>query len=317
MRQAFFGSCLLMLLAHDVVAVEVDPAIPKYQPAEGLSGNLNSIGSNTLNNVMTFWAEKFQELYPMVNVQIEVNGGSNAPVALAFSTAQLGPMTREFNANEVAAFEKRWGYPPTRIIVAVDTLAIFVHPDNPVKSLTMAQVDSIFSSTHKRRGGVIATWGDLGLTEDWAVKPILCYGRNSASGMFGFFKEQALLKGDFQAAVQELPGSSGVLAAVAKERGSVGYSGIGYLTPAVRAVPIADGDQPAVAPTNDQILAGKYPLSRFLYLYINQKPGAKADPLVTEFIRFALSKAGQQIVTKDGYFPLDAELVQAQLKLLE
>ena len=316
MYPVLIGGCLFMLLAHGLVAVEVDPAISEYQPVAGLSGNLNSVGSDTLNNLMTFWAEEFQKRHSTVNVQIEGKGGESAPVALANGNSQIAPMAREMVERELVVFDRLLGYRPTRIVVALDALAVFVHPDNPVASLSLVQLDQIYSTTFKRGGVDVTDWGGLGLTGEWSAMPITLFGRNSASGAYGVAHQRFLMSGTFKKTVQEKPGSSILVTAVAKERGSIGYSGVVYLTPAVRPVPIADGDQPAIAPTYDQILAGKYPLSRFLYLYINQKPGAKADSLVTEFIRFVLSKTGQQIVIKDGYLPLSAAMVAEQHALL-
>ncbi len=292
-------------------AVEVDAALPDYQPTTGVSGSLASVGSDTLNNLMTFWAEGFQELYPTVKIEIEGKGSSTAPPALTNGTAQLGPMSREMKKEEVDAFEKKWGYKPTAIKVAIDALAVFVHKDNPIASMTMQQVDSMFSSTYKRGGTSAATWGDLGLTGEWASKPISLYGRNSASGTYGYFKEHALKKGDYKSSVKEQPGSSTVVQGVANDLGGVGYSGIGYLVSGVKPVPLADKDGPVEA-NFENSESGKYPLSRYLFVYVNKKPGSQTDPLVGEFLKFLLAKGGQQIVIKDGYFPVSAKVAEAQ-----
>jgi len=277
---------------------------PEYTPVSGISGNLNSVGSDTLNNLMTFWAEGFQAIYPNVNIQIEGKGSSTAPPALIEGTSQLGPMSREMKSTEIDAFEKKFGYKPTQIRVAIDALALFVHKDNPVKGLSLDQVDNIFSSTMKRGGKSAATWGDLGLTGDWASKPLSLYGRNSASGTYGFFKEAALAKGDFKNTVKEQPGSSAVVQGISSDLGGVGYSGIGYRTAGVRALSLSDKGTDYKEPNLENSLSGEYPLARFLYVYVNRKPGAKMDPLTFEFIRFVIAKQGQEIVAKDGYFPM-------------
>lgn len=286
----------------------VDAAIPEYKPATDLSGNLNSIGSDTLNNLMTFWAEGFKTLYPNVKVQIEGKGSSTAPPALIEGTAQLGPMSRPMKSSEIDAFEKKHGYKPTEIKVAIDSLAVFVHKDNPIKSLTLEQVDGIFSSTLKRGGTAMVRWGDLGLTGDWAGKAISIYGRNSASGTYGFFKEHVLKNGDFKATVKEQPGSSSVVQGIASDLASIGYSGIGYATSSVKAVPLSDGKGQAFEPTYENSLSGSYPLARFLYVYVNKKPGEPLDKLTQEFLSYVLSQAGQKVVVKDGYFPLTKDL---------
>jgi phosphate transport system substrate-binding protein len=293
--------------------VEVDPSIPAYQQTSGVSGNLNSIGSDTLNNLMTYWAEGFKKAYPNVNVQIEGKGSSTAPPALIAGTAQLGPMSREMKSSEVDEFEKKFGYKPTEVKVAVDALAVFVNKDNPIKGLTLTQVDGIFSSTRKRGGQDITTWGQLGLTGDWANKPISLFGRNSASGTYGYFKEHALSKGDYKSTVKEQPGSSAVVQGVASDIGGIGYSGIGYMTSGVRAVPLGEEEGKFVEATYENSVGGDYPLARFLYIYVNKKPDEPVDKLTAEFLKFALSKQGQEIVVKDGYFPMPKEVTEQTL----
>lgn len=293
----------------------VDPTIPAYRPVSGIGGNLNSIGSDTMNNLVTLLAEGFKKFYPNVNIQVEGKGSSTAPPALRSGTAQLGPMSREMKASEVADFERKFGYKPTPVIVAVDALAVYVHRDNPLACLTVPQVDAIFSST--RRCGYprpIQRWGDLGLTGPWASQPLRLYGRNAASGTYGYFKEHALCNGDFRNEVKELPGSASVVQSVAQDRFGIGYSGIGYQTPGVRAVPLAPKEgAPCEAATPENALTGKYPLARPLYIYVNKAPNRPLDPLVREFLRFALSREGQEAVAKSGYIPLPKSVIDREL----
>ncbi|MBN8218512.1 MAG: phosphate ABC transporter substrate-binding protein [Spirochaetes bacterium] len=292
-------------------AVAVDPKIPAYAPASGISGNLSSVGSDSLNNVMTLWAEGFKKAHPNVVVQIEGKGSSTAPPALVSGTAQLGPMSRAMKAEEMDAFEKKYGYKPTEIRVAIDTLAVFVHKDNPVKGFTLREIDSIFSSTYKRGGLPIDNWSAFKLGGALANKPISRYGRNSASGTYGFFKEHSLAKGDFTVRVKEQPGSSAVVQGVEKEIGAIGYSGIGYATSGVRAAAISDdGKAPKyVEATYANALNGTYPLTRFLFIYINSHPRKGPEPLVAAFIKYVHSQEGQQVVVKDGYFPLTIQMI--------
>ncbi len=304
----------LFSVSAQAEVVAVDPAIKPYEKTSGVTGNLNSIGSDTLNNLMTLWAEGFKAQYPNVNIQIEGKGSSTAPPALIESTAQLGPMSREMKNTEIDAFEKKYGYKPTEIRVAVDSLAIFVHKDNPIAGLSMPQVDSIFSSTFKAGGKDITNWGEVGVSGPLASRAMSLYGRNSASGTYGYFKEHALAKGDFKATVKEQPGSSSVVQGIGSDLAGIGYSGIGYKTSEVRTVPLATKDGGKFVEANyENCLSGDYPMARFLYVYINKKPGAPADKLVQEFIKFIQSKEGQQVVVKDGYFPLPAEIVEEEL----
>lgn len=286
--------------------VQVDPDIPAYEATSGVSGNLNSIGSDTLNNLMTLWAEGFKAAYPNVNIQIEGKGSSTAPVALIEGTAQLGPMSRPMKSTELDAFEARYGYKPMEVRVAVDALAVYVNKDNPLPGLTMEQVDGLFSSTRKSGAPDIVNWGQVGLDGVWADKAISLYGRNSASGTYGFFKDHALQGGDFRASVKEQPGSSAVVQGIGSDLGGIGYSGIGYKTSEVRTVPLGESASALFDCTPEACLNGDYPLARFLLVYVNKKPGQPMDKLTKEFLKFVVSKQGQEIVAKDGYFPLPA-----------
>jgi len=299
-------------------AVQVDSAIPAYTPVSGVSGNLKSIGSDTMNNLMALWAEGFYKFYPNVKVEIEGKGSATAPPALVSGTAHFGPMSRPMKDAELDAFEKKFGYKPVAVRTSFDALAVYVHKDNPIKSLTMQQVDAIFSKT--RRGGYpkdIKTWGDLGLTGEWADKPISLYGRNSASGTYGYFKEHALFKGDYKDEVKEQPGSSSVVQGVASDKFAIGYSGIGYKTADVRAVPLANkAGETAYEADMEGVYSGDYPLARYLFLYVNKKPGEKLDPLRGEFLRFVLSKEGQEVVIKDGYLPIPNTIITEERRKL-
>jgi phosphate transport system substrate-binding protein len=298
--------------------VGVDPSLPSYEKVSGVSGNLNSIGSDTLNNLMDMWRGEFQELYPNVKFQVEGKGSSTAPPALIEGTAQLGPMSRAMKDEEIEKFEKKHGYKPTRISVAIDCLAVYVHKDNPIKGLTLAQVDCIFSQTRKSGFRDIRTWGDAGLSGEWADKPLSLYGRDTASGTYGYFKEFALFKGDFKDSVKQQPGSAGVVNGVANDKFGIGYSGIGYKTPDVRAIPLAKSHEEKLAePSFENAMAGSYPLGRNLYVYIAKKPGEPLAGHVKEFIKFVLSKQGQDIVVKDGFGPLPMKVITKQLESLE
>ncbi len=287
----------------------VDPALPAYKPVSGVSGNLNSIGSDTLNNLMTLWAEGFRQAYPNVNIQIEGKGSSTAPVALIEGTAQLGPMSRPMKGSEIDAFEKKYGYKPMEVKVAIDALAVYTHKDNPIKSLSLEEIDAIFSSTYRLGGKPISTWGEVGMIGSFASRPISLFGRNSASGTYGFFKDEALGKGDYSTRVKEQPGSSAVVQGVASDIYAMGYSGIGYKTSGVNAIALSvDKGGKAFAPNLENCLSGDYPLARFLYVYINKDPKKPMDKLTKEFLNFVLSKPGQEVVAKDGYFPMPAEL---------
>lgn len=294
----------------------VDPELPDYTPSEGVSGSIKSVGSDTMNNMMTLWAEEFRKFYPNVSVSIEGKGSSTAPPALIAGTANFGPMSRPMKDKESDEFEAKYGYKPTALPGAIDMIAVYVHKDNPIKGLTLPQVDAIFSST--RSLGYpqdVTRWGELGIEGDWANAPIGLYGRNAASGTYGYFKEHALGKGDFKSSVKEQPGSSSVVQGVATDRFAIGYSGIGYMTADVRAVPLSQDEGVAfVEATAANAYSGDYPLARFLYVMINHKPQTELDPLRREFVRYIYSKQGQQAVVRVGDLPVSAAVARQALQ---
>ncbi len=297
--------------------VKVDSGIPAYKKVSGVSGNINSVGSDTMNNLMTFWCEGFAKFYPNVKCQIEGKGSSTAPPALIEGTSQFGPMSRSMKSKEVDAFEKAAGYKPTAVPTSIDALAVYVNKDNPVKCLSIKQVDAVFSKNRKcGASSDIAIWGEAGVRGSLSGKPISIYGRNSASGTYGFFKKKALCKGDYKDTVKEQPGSSAVVQGITEDFHGIGYSGIGYRTSGVKAVALDKG-KGCYEPTPENVGAKNYPLGRFLYLYVNKKPNESLDPLRLEFLKYVLSREGQRIVVKDGYLPLSAAKVAELRSLIE
>lgn len=299
-------AAVLFAAATATAQVKVDEGFPEYKPVAGVSGNIKSVGSDSMNNLMTLWAEGFIKEYPNVRVEIEGKGTATAPPALIEGTSTFGPMSRPMKADEIDKFEKKFGYKPVLLSTSIDMLAVYVNKDNPLKSLTLPQVDAIFSKTRKLGAKAdIANWGQLGLTGDFASAPISLYGRNSASGTYGYFKEHSLGKGDYKDSVKEQPGTSAVVQGVATDKFAIGYGGIGYKTADVKAVGLAaaTGEEPVEA-TVENAYSGEYPLARYLLLAVNHKPGTQMDPLRREFTKFIFSKQGQQIVVKDGYFPV-------------
>ncbi len=312
---ALLATVVSFMATSAFAQVTIDPSLPNYEPTSGVSGNLTSIGSDTLNNLMTLWAEGFRGFYPNVAVEVQGAGSGTAPPALVQGTAQFGPMSRAMRGTEIEEFEARYGYEPTPIRGAIDALAVFVHKDNPIECLSLQQVDAIFSST--RNGGAdaaVSTWGDVGMEGDWANQPISLYGRNSASGTYGYFKQVALFDGDFRAEVREQPGSSTVVQGVGSDLYAIGYSGIGYMTADVRAVPLStDGD--CYEATGENAAAGFYPLARFLYIYVNKNPNEALDPLRGEFIKYVYTQEGQADVMRAGFFPIVKAVADTDLEL--
>ena len=314
-KSCFTLAAVVCTLAFSQVAgaqtITVDPAIPSYTKVTGVSGNIDSVGSDTMNNLMTFWCEGFAKFYPSVRCQIEGKGSSTAPPALIAGTSQFGPMSRMMKSKEIDEFEKQAGYKPTAVPTSIDALAVYVNKDNPIGCLSIKQVDAIFSKNRKCGGASdISTWRAAGLGGDWSGKPVSVYGRNSASGTYGYFKKKALCKGDYKDIVKEQPGSSAVVQGITEDLQGIGYSGIGYRTSGVKAIELAkSAEKGCFGPTIENIINRKYPLGRYLYLYVNKKPNEALDPLRLEFLKYILSQQGQEIVIKDGYLPLTVEKV--------
>jgi phosphate transport system substrate-binding protein len=320
LRTALFATVASFgLISAAYAESSLDPKLPEYKKASGISGNLSSVGSDTLANLMTLWTEEFKKAYPNVNIQVQAAGSSTAPPALTEGTSNLGPMSRKMKDNEIKAFEAKFGYKPTAIPVAIDALAIYVHKDNPIKGMTIADVDAVFSSTRKCGADKeVKGWGDLGLTGGWAGRDMQIFGRNSVSGTYGYFKKHALCKGDYKSNVNEQPGSASVVQSVSASLNGIGYSGIGYKTSGVKAVALAKNPgQPFVEATDENALSGEYPLSRYLYVYVNKAPNKALPPLEQEFVKLMLSKTGQNVVIKDGYVPLPAKVAEKALKSVQ
>ncbi len=289
---------------------QIDSQLPTYKATSGVSGNIKSIGSDTMNNLMTLWGEEFKTFYPSAQIEVEGKGSSTAPPALMEGQAQFGPMSRPMKSSEVDAFEAKFGYKPVALRTGIDALAVFVHKDCPLDEISIAQLTEVFSVKGKDM-----TWGDLGVKDSaWRNRPVSLYGRNSASGTYGYFKSVALQGNDYKATVKEQPGSSAVVQGVATDRYGMGYSGVGYATADVKMLAVSLDGEEAFPPIAEYANSGEYPLARFLYVYINADPIKGLDPLRAEFVKLIFSKQGQEVVLKDGYFPVSASVAREDLE---
>jgi len=284
---------------------------------EGIAGTLTSVGSDTASVLITRWAAAFQAGHPGARIQAQASGSASAPIALIEGAADLGPMSRPMNASEEAAFRARYGYAPTRVVVAHDAIAVFVHPDNPLAAATLAELDAIYSST--RACGATApirNWNEL-RAGSGAPLPLLAIGRDSGSGTHELFRELALCGGRYRAEVVAWPGNGAVVATVAGNREAIGYAGFGFVNGLVRPLAIARGPgDPAIAPDERSIASGRYPLSRAIYVYLNHRPQQSLADLPRAFLEYILSDDAQQLVRHEGFIPLDADEAREQRALI-
>ncbi len=316
MKLRAISAAVAALMALTAGAAALDMELSPYKVVNGLSGKLKSVGSDTMLHEMELWAEGFQEIYPNVSIQIEGKGSNTAPPALLMGESQLGPMSRQMTPDEIGAFEAKYGYKPTAVLVAIDALAIYVHRDNPLKCLSMEQIERVFAADPKSGGGKsILTWGELGLTGEWAAKPITMQSRNTLSGTSKYFKQHALGGGDFKDNIKMQVGSEVVVSEVAKDKYAMGYSGIGYKTAGVRAVPLSSGKSCYDA-TFDNTYSKKYSLARGLYIYVLKDPKKPIDTLSGEFVKYVLSKEGQTQAKKGGYYPITRNIREHELTRL-
>ncbi|MCC5822703.1 MAG: phosphate ABC transporter substrate-binding protein PstS family protein [Planctomycetes bacterium] len=311
MKRVFAAALLAGLMTPAAIgAGDIDPDLATYRAASAVSGSVKSIGSDTMNNLMTLWGEEFKVFYPASQIEVEGKGSSTAPPALIQGQAHFGPMSRPMRSSEIDRFVANFGYEPVALRPGIDALAVFVHRDCPLDEISIEQLTQVFSVTNRDM-----TWGDLGVNDPaWRNRPIGLYGRNSASGTYGFFKSVALQGHDFKDTVKEQPGSSAVVQGIATDRYSMGYSGVGYATADVKMLRISVDGGEAVPPTAEYANTGEYPLARFLYVYVNADPINGLDPLRAEFVKLMFSRQGQEVVLKDGFFPVSAHVAREDLK---
>lgn len=285
----------------------LDTQIQPYQLVSGLTGTLSIAGSDTMKPLTESWSADLRQLYPGLTIKAESGGSETGLAALLEGKVQIAAMSRRMSQQEVVEFKREFGYEPTEVPVAVDALAVFVHKDNPIEGLSLDQLDAMFSK--ERRRGLhypIITWGDaLVLEEGWIDAPIHLYGRNGNSGTASFFKEHVLNGAALKNSMTTGAGSATIVLELTKDRFGVGFSGIGYQISGVRPIPLASVQGGRyVEPSFQSAMEGSYPLRRNLYLYVNRPPKVAASPSLIEYVKFALSQQGQQIVLTHGYYPL-------------
>jgi phosphate transport system substrate-binding protein len=290
--------------------IVLDAGLPTYSRASSLAGTVNSVGSSTLSNLLFRWSTDFKQLYPNVEINIVGGGSDSAPAALMAGTADLAPMSRPMNATEIAAFKTKFGYEPTRVTVALDAIAMYVNKNNPLKQISLKQIDAIFSSTYKRGSAPIKTWDQLGLVGgQWQSAKIETKSPSRTQGIYGLFRELALDGGDFRFDLKPEPVASSIVQGVGADEKAMGFASYFYASARARALAVAKTDEgPFVLPTQDGVLSGAYPLSRMLYIYVNKPANGALPAVARELLRFVCTEPGQAVVARDGNYPLSAAL---------
>jgi len=314
-----FLSLISPAIADTPVGVEVDAALPSYKPVKTLRGRLRSVGSDTMNELMKSCAEQFVErFHPKLRIMHEGKGSSSAPPAICEGLADVGPMSRPLKDVEVKQFVDAFGGQPVQLATAIDAIAVYVHPSNPVakRGLNLQELDAIFSTTRKLGyPRDVTKWGDIGVSGDWATRSVTVFSRNKLSGTYALFRKVAMGKGEYKTTNREMVGSAAVIDGVAADANAIGYTGIGYKSNKVSIVPISAGaNTPAYLPDPKHAYSGAYPFARPLLITVARKGDQPLTALQQEFLRYVFSREGQTQVAEKGFFPIDAATARKQLK---
>jgi phosphate transport system substrate-binding protein len=321
------------------IAASVSVELQSYAAQTPVRGRMSIAGSDTMQPVLSKLAMEFRRRHPEMKIAVQGSRDSKLTPEDLFLTGlstmrrgdgdtaghfgahdvQLLASSRALSERELAKFQSRYGYTPTPVAIGQDAVAIYVNQDNPISHLTLEQLDAIFSKSRKRGHSDVREWGQVGLDGPWDHAAIHLYGRDQRStGTLPFFKQVVLQGGDFKSELTAEPGSASIVIAIGKDRWGIGYSGIGFQTSDVKAVPLSEGaGSTPIAPSVESVMDGKYPLSRPLYLYVNKDPKGEWDPKILEFLRFINSRDGQETVARAGIYPLSSQQVSANLATLE
>jgi phosphate transport system substrate-binding protein len=305
--------CSLPWALHAQARLQADAALPDYRRGGAVSGKINSVGSSTLTQLINRWADELRRIHPGLEFEVTGGGSGSAPPALLEGRADIAPMSRPMNAAEIATFRGKFGAEPTRITVGLDALAVFVNKNNPLKQISLQQLDALFSLTRKRGGTEIKTWGQLGLTGQWADQPIRIYGPQSTQGMHSLFRADVLQGGEYRYDMRTEPVASGIAQSVGADDYAIGFASHVFTSARARALAVsAEPGGTPVQPTQLTAADGSYPLARGLYIYVLRKPGTPLSPALATFIQYVCSRQGQEGAAELGMYPLTVELAQKE-----
>ncbi|MDP9049188.1 MAG: substrate-binding domain-containing protein [Acidobacteriota bacterium] len=307
----------------------VDPAIPAYRPVKGLSGTLKGVESNTVTVLQQKWIDGFTKIYPNVKISVDIGGSGQGGPRLTNGSADFAFIAREMMGREETPFIDKFGYRPLAISVSGGSLAVkaftdcvvfIVNKDNPLNEITYPQLDAIYSATHNR--GIkesITTWGQLGLTGEWVDKPIHAWGVEIPNGYDNFVNMHVLANGQWREGIQSQKTVIPLSDKVAADKYAISYTGLAWDTnPGTKVLRLSvhPGD-PAIEPTFENVTSQKYPLARTIYIFVNREPDKSLTPVLREFIRYTLSREGQQAIVDDRIFtPLPAAMDATEAKKL-
>ncbi|WP_260435911.1 PstS family phosphate ABC transporter substrate-binding protein [Burkholderia sp. Bp9143] len=322
------------LLEPEILQPRLDAALPDFRPRTDLklSGTFAGAASDVLPSLVNRWIEGFRKYYPNVDIHISPPyAGSLGAKELVKEKLDFVFVSRELKPDDVTDFKAKFGYNPLSVPISggsyrhfgfLDAIGFFVNKDNPIEKLSYAQIDALYSRTHLRGGKPIQTWGDLGLTGEWADKPVHVYAIKPWNGFEEFVRQRVLSadgkRGEWRDDIHYDKLVFPLAKDVADDRYGIGFSGIAYIDAPVKMLPLGESDSgPFTAPTYENVALATYPLSRLIYFNTNKAPGKPLNPAIAEFLRYVLSKQGQQAVLDHAmYVPLRARQAESARALL-
>jgi phosphate transport system substrate-binding protein len=318
------------------VEVQVDDALRSYAAEARLKGSVRGAGSPVAGMLLQVMSDPFRQFQPDVRVELTLGGTSTGPPALLSGAAQMALMGRRYTDAETSAFRAKFRYPPVEVAIATDAVAVFVHRDNPIESLTIEQLRDVFSQRRRADGARLDHWSELNSATIVTTRPaasgtrttthpsprrpppagpIALYGIAADGGESTLFREAILGDEPLSASMRVQLTQSSAVQGIAADASGIGYAAFLYSCRGVRAVPlVSPADGRAYACTAADCRSGRYPLARSLYVYLNKPPSKPLDRPMHEFLRFVLSRDGQRVAVAAGGFPLSPDAANDALE---
>ena len=317
------GMYILLLLCSFVISLAAGSCKSNNSTVQGVNykktsdvyGTIKISGSTTMSNLVSLWCNGFSDIYHNTNCMVESFGSRKAPQDLVEGKFEIGTMSEPMSSKDIQDFKNTYGYEPLGIEVAIDMIAVLVNVENPITCITISELDGIYSNTYSCQGSTdITTWGDLIQGGEWKNIPIKVYGRTPASGTYDVFRKIALCNGNYKSSITQLASSKDIVDFVSKDVYSIGYSGLGYITSGVKAVNVGESKNNCYPPKSEYAITKQYPFTRNLYIYTREDPSKGMKKLTKEFLKYILSKDGQEAVLEAGFTVLPANVVKEEKK---